>query len=243
MVEDGERYSLPCYVGVLHAYDGEINLAHVKNLLSNEFAVKMCLEFKEKDGEKVVKRELLVSLKGEFYFVKFIINPEEDDTEPCVILGRSFIRLAKGVVDFVNGIITVYPDFDIFCDGSEKAEEDNDDSELMFDLEGTPEPKSTELRPYVCNMGKSARNKKRALESFQIYYPDEGPSRSSGKSMTQEEVARQELAFSIYQKYELLEEYKLVLDGMIEKKEEEAIIKVKGSLERKRRPRGICYTD
>ncbi|GKC87310.1 hypothetical protein Tco_1147959 [Tanacetum coccineum] len=54
-----------------------------------EFAVKLCLEYEEKIRVKLVKRELLVSLKGEFYFVKFIVNPEEDDVEPNVILGRS----------------------------------------------------------------------------------------------------------------------------------------------------------
>ncbi|GJU43060.1 hypothetical protein Tco_1200326 [Tanacetum coccineum] len=229
MEEEGEQYSSPCYVGGLHANDGEINLAHEKNLVSNEFAVKM----------------------WEFYFVKFIINPEEEDVKLGVILGRSFIRLAKGVVDFRNGIITIHPDFDLLCDGSEEAEKDNDDWELMFDLKGTPELKSTKFPPYVCKMGKSARIKKRALDSLQIYYPYEGPSRSSGKPMTHEEATRQELVLSICQKYALLEEYrpvleimaysdkyskifdeividKIKLDGMLEKEEEEAIIKVKG---------------
>ncbi|GJY91653.1 hypothetical protein Tco_0507435 [Tanacetum coccineum] len=260
MEEEGERYSSPFYVGGLHAYDEEINLAHEKIFLSNEFAVKMCLDYEEKDGEKVIKRKLLVSLKGEFYFVKFIINPEEDDVELDVILGRSFIRLAKGVVDFRNGIITIHPDFDLLCDGSEEAEKDNDDWELMFDLEGTPEPKSTELPPYVCKIVKSDRIKKRALDSLQIYYSDEGPSRSSGKPITQEEAARQELALSICQKYALLEEYRFVLeimayngkyrkildeividkiklDGMLEKEKEEEIIKVKGeALKEKKDP-------
>nr|GFB05723.1 hypothetical protein [Tanacetum cinerariifolium] len=53
-----------------------------------------------KKGKKLVKSELIVALKGELYFVKFIINPEEDDFEPEVVLGRSFMRLDKGVVDF-----------------------------------------------------------------------------------------------------------------------------------------------
>ncbi|GKB79151.1 hypothetical protein Tco_0946046, partial [Tanacetum coccineum] len=35
---------------------------------------------------KVVKKELLVALKGELYFVKFIINPKEDDVVPGVVL-------------------------------------------------------------------------------------------------------------------------------------------------------------
>nr|GEV64701.1 hypothetical protein [Tanacetum cinerariifolium] len=36
----------------------------------------------EANGSKVVKKELIVALKGEIYFVKLIINPEEDDVEP-----------------------------------------------------------------------------------------------------------------------------------------------------------------
>nr|GEX02038.1 hypothetical protein [Tanacetum cinerariifolium] len=46
-----------------------------------------------------------ISERGELYFVKFIINPEKDNFEPEVILGRSFMRLAKRVVDFGNGVI------------------------------------------------------------------------------------------------------------------------------------------
>nr|GFC96235.1 hypothetical protein [Tanacetum cinerariifolium] len=57
---------------------------------------------------------------GELYFVKFIINPEEDNFESGVILGRSFQRLAHGVVDFDNGVITIYPEPDPFEDDSEK---------------------------------------------------------------------------------------------------------------------------
>ncbi|GJU64363.1 hypothetical protein Tco_1246198 [Tanacetum coccineum] len=86
MEEEGEHYFTPFYVGELHAYDGEIKLKYEQNLISNEFVVKLCLEYEERIGEKLVKRELLVSLKGEFYFVKFIVNPEEDDVEPNVVL-------------------------------------------------------------------------------------------------------------------------------------------------------------
>nr|GFB11361.1 hypothetical protein [Tanacetum cinerariifolium] len=58
--------------------------------------------------------------EGELYFVKFIINPEEDNFESGVILGRSFQRLAHGVVDFDNGVITIYPEPDPFEDDSKK---------------------------------------------------------------------------------------------------------------------------
>nr|GEY07163.1 hypothetical protein [Tanacetum cinerariifolium] len=87
----------------LEAYDGEVNLEFDENLISNEFAIKLCLDYEVKKGKTLVKKELIVPLKGEVYFVKFIINPEEYDSEPGVILGRSLLRLAHGVVDFDNG--------------------------------------------------------------------------------------------------------------------------------------------
>ncbi|GKC22112.1 hypothetical protein Tco_1024262 [Tanacetum coccineum] len=102
MEENEERYSAPCHVGGLHAYDGEINLAYEKNMLSNEYAVKMCLDIEEIDGEKVVRREMLVTLKGEFYFLSSSSSTlEEDDKSQCVILWKIIsLKLAKVVVDF-----------------------------------------------------------------------------------------------------------------------------------------------
>ncbi|GJV97068.1 hypothetical protein Tco_1548645 [Tanacetum coccineum] len=100
--EISERYIAPCFVNGLEAYDGEVNLAFDENLISNEFA-------------------------GELYFMKFIINPEEDDFEPGVILGRSFLRLAKGIVDFGNWVITIHPEPDPFEDDSEKTIKSSDD--------------------------------------------------------------------------------------------------------------------
>ncbi|GJR25412.1 hypothetical protein Tco_1101644 [Tanacetum coccineum] len=192
-----------CFVNGLDAYDGEINLALDGNLISNEYAVKLCLDYEVKKRNKVVKQELIVALKGELYFVKFIINPKEDDVEPEVIFGRSFMRLVNGIVDFGSGVITIYPKQDPFEDDSEKTE-------------------------------KNIR-----------------PSSSTGRHLTQEEAAKEALAFRISQTFALLEEvrpvldtmayndkYKKVLDeiwkdkveldGMIVKEEEEAINKVKG---------------
>ncbi|GKA73483.1 hypothetical protein Tco_0779785 [Tanacetum coccineum] len=75
---------------------------------------------KRKEHEKnMISNELLVALKGELYFLKFIINPEEDDVEPGVVLGRSFRRLAKEIVDFGNRIITIYLNLDSFNEDSD----------------------------------------------------------------------------------------------------------------------------
>nr|GFB44982.1 hypothetical protein [Tanacetum cinerariifolium] len=87
-----------------------------------------------KKGNKVVKKELIVALKGELYFVKFSINQEEDDVEPRVILGRPFMRLAKGIVDFDNGVITIYPELDPFEDDSEKEVKSPDDWDQLLDF-------------------------------------------------------------------------------------------------------------
>nr|GEV91200.1 hypothetical protein [Tanacetum cinerariifolium] len=92
-----ERYIAPCFVNGLEVYDGEINLTFYENLISNEYAMKLCLDYEVKKGKKLIKKELIVALKGELYFVKFIINPEDD---VGVILGRSFMRLARGIVNF-----------------------------------------------------------------------------------------------------------------------------------------------
>ncbi|GJV27261.1 hypothetical protein Tco_1383709 [Tanacetum coccineum] len=96
-----------------------LNLEYEKNEISNEFAVKLCLEYEVKNGEKVMKRELLAALRGELYFVKFIINLEQDDVEPEVVFGRSFLRITKGIVDFGNRILTIYADLITFNDDSD----------------------------------------------------------------------------------------------------------------------------
>ncbi|GJV78050.1 hypothetical protein Tco_1509634 [Tanacetum coccineum] len=90
--------------------------------------LKLCQEHKVKRGNKVVKKELIVALRGEIYFVKFIINPEEDDVEPVLIFGRSFLRLTKAITDFGAGTITIYSDIDPFLDDLEKTKKSMDDS-------------------------------------------------------------------------------------------------------------------
>nr|GEU90756.1 hypothetical protein [Tanacetum cinerariifolium] len=132
--EISERYITPCFVNDLEACDGEVNLEFNENLISNEFAVKLCLDYEVKKGKKLVKKELIVALKGELYFVKFIINHEEDNFESGVILERSFLRLGHGVVNFGNGMIIIYPEPDPFEDDSEKTGKGSDDWDQLLDF-------------------------------------------------------------------------------------------------------------
>ncbi|GJY93033.1 hypothetical protein Tco_0508815 [Tanacetum coccineum] len=120
--EVSDRFVVPCFVNGLEAYDGEINLRVEENMISNEYAVKLCLEHEIKRGNKIVKKELIVALKGEIYFVKFIINPEEYEVEPGVIFGRSFLRITKEITDFEAGTITIYPNIDPFLEYIEEEE-------------------------------------------------------------------------------------------------------------------------
>nr|GEU71024.1 hypothetical protein [Tanacetum cinerariifolium] len=187
---------------------------------SNSRGKKETKAMEVKCGNKVVKKELIIDLRGEIYFVKFIINPEEDDVEPCVVFGRSFLRLTKAIADFRNEIVKIYPELDPFL--------------------------------FVCRMGKSSRNKRKQLKKYQLIYSDMGPSMSTGTPLSQEEAKREALAINIYERYSLLEEersvikimaysekYKKILDEIcfdkrkldgMNKKEEEAIIKIKGKV-------------
>nr|GEW68138.1 hypothetical protein [Tanacetum cinerariifolium] len=96
--EVSDRFVAPCFVNGLEAYDGEINLGVEKNMISNEYAVKLCLEH------------------------KFIINPKEDDVEPGVILGRSFLPMTKVIIDFEAGTLTIYPEFNPFLEDIKEEE-------------------------------------------------------------------------------------------------------------------------
>ncbi|GJY30139.1 hypothetical protein Tco_0413634 [Tanacetum coccineum] len=157
-----ERYIAPCFVNGLDAYDGEINLAFDENLISNEYAVKLCLDYEVKKGNK------------------------EDDLEPRVIFRRSFMRLVNEIVDFGSGEITVYPEQDSFEDDFEKTEKSVDDWDqlLDFNFDDIPQLGGEELPPFVYKMGKSSRNKKREIENLNLFYPDIGTSSSTRRHLT-----------------------------------------------------------
>ncbi|GJS04884.1 hypothetical protein Tco_0321392 [Tanacetum coccineum] len=214
--EVSDRFVAPCFVNGLEAYDGEINLVVEENLISNEYAVKLCLKHEVKRGNKVVKKELIVALRGDIYFVKFIINPEEDDVEPGVIFGRSFLRITKAITDFEAGTITMYPDIDPFLEDTKEEEKNMDDWDqlLDFNLDDIPLLGGEELSLFVCKRGKSSRNKKRAMENLNLFYQDTGTSSSTGRHLTQEEAAKEELAIRISKKFALLEEVRPVLETM-----------------------------
>ncbi|GJU15430.1 hypothetical protein Tco_1143396 [Tanacetum coccineum] len=140
--EDSDRYIAQCFVNGLYASDGEINLEMNDNLISNDYVVKLCLEYEVRKGKKLVKNELMVLLCGKIFFVQFVINPEEDEFEPGQIFGRSFLCSANAMINFGEGAITIQPDFDPFLLSSNEEKNPNlDDLETLldFDIDEAPQ--------------------------------------------------------------------------------------------------------
>ncbi|GKB72331.1 hypothetical protein Tco_0933743, partial [Tanacetum coccineum] len=193
-----------------------------ENMISNEFAVKLCLDHEVKRGNKVVKKELIVALRGEIYFVKFIINPEEDNVEPGVVLGRSFMRLTKGIADCKNKTITIYPKLDPFLDSAREEEKIGDDWDLLLDdldFGDILDSEGVEIPLFVCKMGKSTEKEALVINIFKRY-----------SLLEEERPVIKTMAYSDNYK-KILDGIcldKMKLDGEIKKKGEETITKIEG---------------
>ncbi|GJX62041.1 hypothetical protein Tco_0294941 [Tanacetum coccineum] len=163
-----------------------------------------------------------------------ISQTKEDDVEPGMIFGRSFLRMTKEITDFGAETITIYPDIDPFLEKTKEEEKSNDDWDhlLDFNIYDIPLLGEEGLTPFICKMGKRT-------------------SSSAGGHLTQEEAAKEALSIRMSQKFALLEEerpiietmayhdkYKKILDevwkdkveldGKIVKEEEEAVKRIKG---------------
>ncbi|GKE75840.1 hypothetical protein Tco_1537881 [Tanacetum coccineum] len=136
-----ERYITPCFVEGLDSYDGETDLEYEKNMIFNEFAVKICLEY-------------------------------------------------EGIVNFGNGILTINPDLITFNDDSD---DELDALLASIDVSDTPPLDITDIPPFICNTGKSSRNKKQPLKNYKMSYNGEGPSLTINQPLTQEELSIEEL--------------------------------------------------
>ncbi|GJT44877.1 retrovirus-related pol polyprotein from transposon TNT 1-94 [Tanacetum coccineum] len=74
-----EHYITSCFVEGLDASNGMTNLEYEKNLISNEFVIKLGLNYEIRKNE-----------------------------EKCVIFGRSFLKRTKAIIDFRNVILTIW---------------------------------------------------------------------------------------------------------------------------------------
>ncbi|GJW29975.1 reverse transcriptase domain-containing protein [Tanacetum coccineum] len=207
-----ERYITPCFVEGLDDFDGVTDLEYEKNLLLNEFVVKLGFTYVViKNGDKVVDQKLLVSLKGELYFIDFIVNPKEDDVEPCVIFGQYFLKHAKAIIDFRNGILTIWPKSITF---------DLDDDELdallaSINIDELPPIDITNFPPFVCKMGKGLRNKKNPTKTYyKMTYDGEGPLLTVIRPKTQVELTKEELEEDLYEIIMWLNEKRPIIETL-----------------------------
>ncbi|GJV62976.1 retrotransposon ORF1 [Tanacetum coccineum] len=240
--EVSDIFMSPCFVNGLEVHDGEINIGIEEIMISNENAMKLCLDHEVKKGDKVVKKELIIALRGEIYFVKLIINPDEDDFEP-------------GLEPFLDD-----------SEEEEKGSVKDLDDLFDFDFDDIPLLLGEEPQQFICKMGKSGRNKKKVMEKLDYFYQNIRPSSSTGRHMTHEEAEKEALVISISQRYALLDEIimlvietlayhdkykklideiwadKVKLEGKVKKKEEEAIMEVKGkTLEEGKDPEAFIF--
>ncbi|GKE44497.1 hypothetical protein Tco_1471781 [Tanacetum coccineum] len=174
------------------------------------------------NGDKVVKKELIVTLKGIADF------------------GNGVITIYLELDPFLDN-----------SKETEKSEDDWELILDGIDFEDILNIDKVELPPFVCKMGKSTRNKRRLFENHQINYFDEGPSLNNGQLLTQKKVIHEATAIDIYKRFYILEEarpvietmaytdkYKKILDsifldkqkldGEIKQEEEEAVKRVMG---------------
>nr|GEW67274.1 reverse transcriptase domain-containing protein [Tanacetum cinerariifolium] len=95
---------------------------------------------------------------------------------------RSFLRMTKAITDFGVGTVTIYPDIDPFLEETKEKEKRDDDWNhlLDFNIDDVPLLGEEGLPPFICKMGKSSRNKKRAMENLNFLYLDVGTSSSVG---------------------------------------------------------------
>ncbi|GJR80809.1 hypothetical protein Tco_0151594 [Tanacetum coccineum] len=94
-ISDG--YVEPCFVNGLEAYDGEINLGTEENMISNEFALKLCLDHERRTISNQGSRKEYVHCSN------------------------------QGIIDFGKRIITIYHELDPFLDSSGETEKTDDD--------------------------------------------------------------------------------------------------------------------
>ncbi|GJV68495.1 hypothetical protein Tco_1484004 [Tanacetum coccineum] len=78
--EVSDRFVAPCLINRLEAYDGEINFGVEENMISNEYAVKLCLEHEVKRGNRKNSLSFLRMTKAiaDFRAGTIIIYPEFD---------------------------------------------------------------------------------------------------------------------------------------------------------------------
>ncbi|GJZ30582.1 reverse transcriptase domain-containing protein [Tanacetum coccineum] len=135
----------------------------------------------------------------------------QDDVEPGVIFGRSFLRLTKAIVDFGNDILTIYPDLITF---NFDSDDELDALLASINVYELPPLDISDFPPFVCNMGKNLRNKKKPSKTYKMSYDGEGPSLTINRLRTQKELTREEIEEDLYERIMILNERRPIIETL-----------------------------
>nr|GEZ69727.1 hypothetical protein [Tanacetum cinerariifolium] len=118
--------------------------------------------------------------------------------------------MTKAITDFRVETITIYSDIDPLLEETKEEEKSNDDWDCLldFNIDDVPQLGEEGLPPFVCRMGKSSRNKKRAIKNLNFFYQDIGTSSSAGGHLTQEGAAKEAIAIRMSRKEEAVKRIK-----------------------------------
>jgi hypothetical protein len=147
--EVGGKYVRPCYIEGLFASNRILDLDQDKNFISQEYVVNLNLKYEVlENGDKKIDKMLSMKLVGETmgdyikktksYELEFYVNPEEDDVEPDVILGRAFMKHTRSIVNYQYGEITLWAEVNEEGEVGPNKEEISTTSDTSLDTKRKP---------------------------------------------------------------------------------------------------------
>ena len=95
------RYSTPCVVENVKAWDAELNMEYGDNYITEKVVYQLGyvrLDY-EKYGRKLVK-DVRVNIHGHIFKVDFVVMEYGNSDKPKVVFGRNFLVTTKCTLDF-----------------------------------------------------------------------------------------------------------------------------------------------
>ncbi|GKA74276.1 hypothetical protein Tco_0780578 [Tanacetum coccineum] len=117
----------------------------------------------------------------------------------------------KLCLEYKKGILSIYHDLITFNDDS------GDELYALLasiDVSDLLPLDITDIPPFVCNMGKSARNKNQPSKNYKMSYNGEGPSLTINRPLTREELSREELEKDLYDRILIFSEKRPIIETL-----------------------------
>ncbi|GJT14724.1 hypothetical protein Tco_0873430 [Tanacetum coccineum] len=102
----------------------------------------------------------------------------------------------------------------LFIGWRRKNDDELDELLASIDVSDLPPSDITDIPPFMCSMGKSARNKKQPSKNYKISYNGERPSLTVKRLLTRVELSREELENDIYERILILNEPRLIIETL-----------------------------